>query len=199
MIKHAEVLENEAMNKMIDDAHDLFLLLIEHQCTEVMTRLMLIQKQIRQTWRIVWKKRFNAAHFQYLISKIIHWYLQLHKSYAKSHSALLTQLRMRKIDFNQFLHEKWVLNITITMCKCDKDQMLIKHILLTCFKWKVEWKAMQWKENITNFINISTKSLDSLWASEQSSFNTNALETYMLATRWDVCYKLAVSWVCIVD
>jgi len=49
MIKHAEVLENEAMNKMIDDAHDLFLLLIEHQCTEVMTRLMLIQKQIRQT------------------------------------------------------------------------------------------------------------------------------------------------------
>ncbi len=150
MIKHAEVLENEAMNKMIDDAHDLFLLLIEHQCTEVMTRLMLIQKQIRQTWRIVWKKRFNAAHFQYLISKMIHWYLQLHKSYAKFHNALLTQLRMRKIDFNQFLHEKWVLDITMTTCKCDKDQMLIKHILLTCFKWKVEWKAMQWKENITN-------------------------------------------------
>jgi len=42
--KHAEVLENEAMNKMIDDAHDLSLLLTEHQRTEVMMRLMLIQK-----------------------------------------------------------------------------------------------------------------------------------------------------------
>ncbi len=36
------------------------------------------------------------------------------------------------------------------MCKCDKDWMLIKHILLTCFRWKVEWKAMQWEKNITN-------------------------------------------------
>jgi len=48
-------------------------------------------------------------------------------------------------------------------------------------------------------IDVSAKSLDSLWASEQGSFNTNALEAHMLATRWDVCYKLAVSWVCIVD
>ncbi len=36
------------------------------------------------------------------------------------------------------------------MCKCDEDWMLIKHILLTCFRWKVEWKAMQWEKNITN-------------------------------------------------
>ncbi len=50
-----------------------------------------------------------------------------------------------------------------------------------------------------NIIDVSAKSLDSLWASEQGSFNTNALEAHMLATRWDVCYKLAVSWVCIVD
>jgi len=48
-MRHAKVLENEAMNKMIDDAHNLSLLLTEHQCTEVMTKLMLIQKQIRQT------------------------------------------------------------------------------------------------------------------------------------------------------
>ena len=48
-MRHAEVLENEAMNKVIDNAHDLSLLLTECQCTEVMTRLMLIQKQIKQT------------------------------------------------------------------------------------------------------------------------------------------------------
>ena len=90
--RHAEVLENEVMNKMIDDAHDLSLSLIEHQRIEVITRLTLIQKQIRQTWRIVWKERFNAAHFQYLTSEMTHWHLWLHKNHAKSHSALLTQL-----------------------------------------------------------------------------------------------------------
>jgi len=30
MKKYAEVLENEAANKIIDDTHDLFLLLTEH-------------------------------------------------------------------------------------------------------------------------------------------------------------------------
>jgi hypothetical protein len=48
-MKHAEILENEVMNKMTDDAHDLSLSLTEHQRIEVMTRLTLIQKQIRQT------------------------------------------------------------------------------------------------------------------------------------------------------
>jgi len=49
MTEYAEVLKNEAADKMIDDVHELSLLLIEHQCTEMMTRLTLIQKQIRQT------------------------------------------------------------------------------------------------------------------------------------------------------
>jgi len=30
MMKHAKILENEAMNKMIDDAHNLSLSLTEH-------------------------------------------------------------------------------------------------------------------------------------------------------------------------
>ena len=43
-MRHAEVLENEVMNKMTDDANDLSLSLTEHQHTEVITRLTLIQK-----------------------------------------------------------------------------------------------------------------------------------------------------------
>ncbi len=121
VMRHAEVLKNEAMNKMIDDAHDLSLLLTEHQRTEVMTRLMLIQKQIRQTWRIVWKEKFNAVHFWYLTSEMTYQHLWLHKSHAKSHSMLLTQLRMRKIDFNQFLHKRWVLNVVMITCECNRD------------------------------------------------------------------------------
>ena len=46
-MRHAEVLENKVMNKMINDAHDLFLSLTEHQHIEVMMKLTLIQKQIR--------------------------------------------------------------------------------------------------------------------------------------------------------
>jgi len=34
--KYAEVLENEAVNKMTDDVHELSLLLIEHQRIEMM-------------------------------------------------------------------------------------------------------------------------------------------------------------------
>jgi len=33
--EYAEVLENEAADKMTDDAHELSLLLIEHQRTEI--------------------------------------------------------------------------------------------------------------------------------------------------------------------
>ncbi len=79
-----------------------------------------------------------------------HQHLYLHRNYVKSHNALLTQLRMRKIDFNQFLHKRWILKITMMTCKYDRDWMSIKHILLTCFKWKIERKIMQCKENITN-------------------------------------------------
>jgi len=47
MTEHAEVLKNEAADKMIDDVHKLSLLLIKHQHNEMMMQLMLIQKQIR--------------------------------------------------------------------------------------------------------------------------------------------------------
>ncbi len=52
------------------------------------------------------------------------------------------------------------------MCKCDKDQMLIKHVLLTCLRWKVEWKAMQWEENIMNLrklLEIMSAAMMIIW------------------------------------
>ncbi len=124
--RYAKVLENEATDKMTDDVHKLSLSLIEHQRTKIATQLMLIQKQIRQTWKIVWREKFNAAHFQYLTSEVTHQHLYLHRDRAKSHSALLTQLQIKKIDFNKFLHKRRVFNVTTTMCKCNDDQMLIK-------------------------------------------------------------------------
>ncbi len=72
VMRHARMFENEAANKMIDDVHKLLLLLIEHQHMKIATQLMLIQKQIRQTWRVVWREKSNAAHFQYLMSEVTH-------------------------------------------------------------------------------------------------------------------------------
>ncbi len=123
MTRHAEVLENEAMNKMTDDAYNLSLLLTEHQHTEVITRLILIHKQIRQTWRIVWKERFNAAHFQYLISEITHQHLQLHKNHAKSHSTLLMQLRIIDATAHYWCNYTWEKLTSINFYM--KDEYLI--------------------------------------------------------------------------
>jgi hypothetical protein len=36
MTEYAKMFENEAANKMTDDIHELSLLLIKHQCTEMM-------------------------------------------------------------------------------------------------------------------------------------------------------------------
>jgi len=52
----------------------------------------------------------------------------------KVSQCIIDKLHMRKIDFNQFLHERQVLNIIITTYECNRDQILIKHILLTCFR-----------------------------------------------------------------
>jgi hypothetical protein len=44
MIKYAEVLENKAADKMINDVHKLSLSLIKHQHIEMIMQLTLIQK-----------------------------------------------------------------------------------------------------------------------------------------------------------
>ena len=40
-----------------------------------------------------------------LASEMIYKHMRLHDDYLKTHNALLTQLYMRKIKFNQFLCE----------------------------------------------------------------------------------------------
>jgi len=147
---HAGVLGNEAADKVADDAHDLPLPLAERQRTEVAARLALIQEQARQTWRVAWKEGSNAAHFRYLAPEVTHRHLRLHKGRAKPHSALLTQLRTGKIGFNQFLHERRVPGVDTAACECGRGRMSVKHVLLTCPKWKAERKAMQHGENTTD-------------------------------------------------
>ncbi len=147
---HAGVPGNEAADKVADGAHELPLSLVEHQRTEVAARLALIQEQARQTWRVAWREGSNAAHFRYLAPEVTHQHLRLHRGRAKPHSALLTQLRTGKIGFNQFLHERRVPDVATAACECGRGRMSVKHVLLTCPKWKVERKAMQRGENTTD-------------------------------------------------
>jgi len=75
--------------------------------------------------------------------------------------------------------------------KWSKKWFLVDCIDISDFStyWRREW---YFNEKISDIDN-STKSLSSLWASEQSRSKHNALETHQLATRRDMCYKLAAS------
>ena len=53
-------------------------------------------------------------------------YMLLHRGRHKPHSALLTQLRTGKIDFNLFLKERCVLGVTSGTCSCDHDVMTMR-------------------------------------------------------------------------
>ncbi len=118
-------------------------------------------------------------------------------------------------DMIQMLKDVNKINITLKIMqtrlqKENRNKNMIIHHLKAASSWQSTLISEDWFSKSIKLLNSSlfkdsmhigilTKSSDSLWASEQGSFNTNALEAHMLATRWNVCYKLAVSWVCIVD
>ena len=163
--RHERVLENEMIDRVTNKAHEIILSSSKRQRCEIATRLALIREQTRQTWKEVWRDDLNATHYKSLTSKVTHRYMNLHTRRIKSHSALLTQLRTNKIDFNQFFHERRVLDVATTTCECDMSRMIVKHVLLTCSKWKEKRKMMQQRKNITNikkllkFVNVATTTI----------------------------------------
>ena len=52
----------------------------------------------------------------------------------KTHNALIIHLKINKIKFNKFLHERRIFNIMIAHCQCDKNYIIIKHVLFSCLK-----------------------------------------------------------------
>ncbi len=93
------------------------------------------------------------------------------------------QLHTRKIDFN---HEKWVFNVAMMTCKCNKDQMSIiiiinLYILVTLIRSTherlyaicIEWTKLSEIENHSQSIQL-------LHAVETVSFET----MYQICSRW---------------
>ena len=64
--------------------------------------------------------------------------LSLHSERVKSISTLITQLRTRKIGFNEFLFKQRVSGTPDPNCTCGANTMSVRYVLLECNKWTAE-------------------------------------------------------------
>jgi hypothetical protein len=62
----------------------------------------------------------------------------LYAGRVKAYSALLTQLRIGKIGFNEFLYKRRVSRFDTKRCACGYGTMSVRHVLLSCPRWADE-------------------------------------------------------------
>jgi hypothetical protein len=62
--------------------------------------------------------------------------LQLNERLSKRESALLVQLRTKKIRLNDFVFNRGVPTVTSPGCSCGQRRQTVAHILLRCSKYK---------------------------------------------------------------
>ena len=76
----------------------------------------------------------KEVQYRELISKMNYRHLKRHSERLKTHNALIIQLKINKIEFNKFLHERRILDVMIAHCQYDENYMTIKHVLFSCSK-----------------------------------------------------------------
>ena len=150
--KHKEISSNEDTNIATKNVYRLSMSLETRRKIVIMT--MLINIKIKKRWKSQWSNDTNEKHLRRLTSKITSKHMLLHKDKHKSHNALLTQLRIEKIDFNLFLKERCVLEVISETCSCDHDVMTMRHVLLTCSNWRNLQLRLRRKISTTNIIKI---------------------------------------------
>ena len=128
--KHKEIQSNENANIAARNVYKLSMSLETRR--EIVVLTMLIRIKVKKRWESRWSNDTNEKHLRRLTSKITSKHMLLHKDKHKSHNALLTQLRIEKIDFNLFLKERCVLEMISETCSCDHDVMTMRHVLLAC-------------------------------------------------------------------
>ena len=87
-----------------------------------------ITKELRQKM----KKKMKKVQYCKLISKVNHRHLNIHVKRSKAHNAFIIQLKTSKIEFNKFLHKKYVFDVLIAHCSCDEKYIIVKHMLFFC-------------------------------------------------------------------
>ena len=82
-----------------------------------------------------------------MISKVNYRYRNIYARRLKAYNALIIQLKIKIIKFDQFLYERRILDVLIAHCSCDNDHMTMKHILFFCLNWKKERKKKDAAKN----------------------------------------------------
>ena len=76
----------------------------------------------------------KEIQYRELIPKMNYRHLKKHNKRLKTHNVFIIQLKINKIEFNKFLHERRIFDVIIAHCQCDKNYMTIKHVLFFCSK-----------------------------------------------------------------
>ena len=147
---HAGIEGNEMINKMTEKIHNFALSPLECLHHEVTTRVSFIRASSRKIWNKRWKEETKEVQYRKLTSRVNRRYLNIHVERSKAHNALIIQLKMNKIEFNKFLHERRVFSVLIAHCLCDDGHMIVKHVLLFCSNWRKKRKKMLQRAKITN-------------------------------------------------
>ena len=58
-----------------------------------------------------------------------HCHLKKYSEHFKTHNVFIIQLKINKIEFNKFLHERRILDVMTAHCQYNENYMTIKHIL----------------------------------------------------------------------
>ena len=91
---------------------------------------------LEPTWKSRWERNLKSRHLFNLTpgpTRAVH---KLHTGVLKAYSSLIVQLRIGKIGFNAFLHERRVPDAISPRCDCDLGIMTVYHVLLICPRWR---------------------------------------------------------------
>ena len=150
--KHQKIQSNENANAAAKNIYEMSM--STKMRREIVVITMSIRIKVKKKWKSRWSNDINEEHLRRLASKITSKHMLLHKNRHKSHSALLTQLRIEKIDFNLFLKERCVLEMISNSCSCEQSVMTMRHVLLSCSNWRNLRMRLKREINITNISKI---------------------------------------------
>ena len=124
------------IDKIIEKAYNFTLFSFERFRYEMTIRINLARVLLRKNWNKRYKEKIKKIQYRELISKVNYRYLNVYVERLKMYNALIIQLKINKIKFNKFLHERRVFDVLIAYCQYNKKHMIIKYVLLFCSKWK---------------------------------------------------------------
>ena len=138
------------IDKVIEKAHDFALLSSKRSHHEIITRINFIRATSRKIWNKKWKEEMKKTQYRKLTLKVNHYHLNIYAECSKTHNVLIIQLKINKIEFNEFLHERRVFDILTMHYLCDEEHIIVKHVLLFCSNWKKKRRKMLQRAKIMN-------------------------------------------------